>query len=53
MEIKQFLNQLTLGLNQLEIKGQSNVALLAYLMNLVNEYSNNLLNKDQESQEGK
>ena len=49
MEIQQFLQQLTMGLNQIEVKGQS-VILLGYLMNLTNEYSNDLIKQKQQEE---
>jgi|GEM_PF-6652135 len=48
MDIQQFLQQLALGLNQLEVKGQNNVLLLSFLMNLVNEYANGLVKTDKQ-----
>ena len=49
MEIQQFLQQLTMGLNQIEVKGQS-VILLGYLMNLTNDFSNDLIKQKQQEE---
>lgn len=47
METQQFLQQLIIGLNQLEVKGD-NVHLLSFLMKLTNEYINGLANKEKQ-----